>query len=386
MKKNKFYFLIVAFVMLQNFSFGQKPITGYSNTSSLIINPTNEPVKAIGGNNVVAEDKTPPIIAILSDYKTPQKSNVFQLVMRVTDNSEVKTVRINGLDAVKTGDKYHIDIQLAELRNEIKITATDKHWNESTENIVIKREQRFDRTGKDRALLFAVEDYEHTSKLYKPIDDALALKEILETSYGFTVELIRNPSLEIIRNKLNDYAHNYNTKKLNKDGQLVVFFSGHGYEGNKTGFFVPKDGESANKYGTCFSYNEMREKMSDIDVKHKLLIVDACYSAFLNPEFDRTGPVFGNPKALSPFDKEMKQHKDNSSFEYITSDASGKTTPDNSQLMVKFFEGLKYSTAKEGFIKLELLVPSYLKAANPQPYYNRLEENTAKTSFMFFKK
>ena len=249
------------------------------------------------------------------------------------------------------------------------------------------QENSVNRQKKDIALLFAVEDYQNMKKLNRPIDDALKLKDYLENSYGFTVELIRNPDLKTVKSKLKEYADKYRRNVLDNTGQLLVFFSGHGLPADMTGFFVPVDGDYApeNIYSTCYSYNQMRGQMKRINVAHKLLIVDACYSAYLNPHFDKGVPVFDKPDKLSAFDKEIKIHNENNSFEYITSDASGRTTPDNSQLMKKLFEGFEYSNTRLGFIKLNVLVPSYLISANPQPYYERLGEDIGKTSFMFFK-
>ena len=51
--------------------------------------------------------------------------------------------------------------------------------------------------------------------------------------------------------------------------------------------------------------------MKRIKVKHKLLIVDACYSAFLNPYFKKGAPVFDQPKKLSAIEKEMEVYNGN---------------------------------------------------------------------------
>lgn len=385
MRKNKILSLLVIFFSILTGGFAQKKLVGFSNTGPLIINPENKPMERVSGKVPTNEEKVKPVIAILSDYTKPQKTNHFVLKMKVTDNTEVRIVTVNKNIAEKNNDFYQITLNLTQQKNEFTIKAIDKFWNETVKKITIYRESRFARNGKDRALLFAVDNYDNNKKLYKPIADALRLKQKLENSYGFKVELIKDPDLKTIRDKLIEYRDKYNTNKLDRSGQLLIFFSGHGDIGDKTGFFVPKDGKSSNKYSTCFQYNEMREMIAKIDVKHKLLMVDACFSAYLNPYFDKADPVYP-PGKLSPLEIEMNRHKQNPSFEYITSDAVGSTTPDNSQLMAKFLEALTYSDTSEGIVKLSVLVPKYLKLAKPQPYYDRFEKDLEKTSFIFFKK
>ena len=96
-----------------------------------------------------------------------------------------------------------------------------------------------DRNGKDLALFFAVENYDHWSQLYNPIDDAEEIAQDLEELYGFETEVIKNPS----RNRIYDKLDAYQRKAYAKDAQLLIFFSGHGdfIEGKGEGFFIPRD-------------------------------------------------------------------------------------------------------------------------------------------------
>src|SRR6185312_17037844 len=91
---------------------------------------------------------------------------------------------------------------------------------------------------KDYALLFATDKYDHWDDLVNPVDDAHAIARELKEKYGFTVELIENPTVETIWEKLREY----NERKFAPQDQLMVFFAGHGHydESFGEGFVVAK--------------------------------------------------------------------------------------------------------------------------------------------------
>lgn len=59
----------------------------------------------------------------------------------------------------------------------------------------------------DRALFFAVQQYDHEAvkPLKHPVGDAKEIAEKLEVIYGFTTEVIENPSLDLMVQKLRAY-------------------------------------------------------------------------------------------------------------------------------------------------------------------------------------
>jgi len=62
------------------------------------------------------------------------------------------------------------------------------------------------RQRKDRALLFATNQYQYWPPLINPVPDAQVIAQELEKSYGFETELVLNPTREIIVAKLREYA------------------------------------------------------------------------------------------------------------------------------------------------------------------------------------
>ncbi|MEA2042059.1 MAG: caspase family protein [Bacteroidota bacterium] len=365
---------IFAFLIIWTASItAQEPIEAVSNIGPVVIKSEDPEI-----------DKVGPVINFTCDYRSVQTGNSFFITGYAKDPSGVLQIIIDRTVVdVDAQGRFKHRVDLLGLQNTFTVKATDKLGNNSSpETIIIQRRQQFDRTGKDRALLFAVEDYSYDKKLYNPIGDALKLETKLEDDYGFKAELLKDPKYEDIIKKLDEYEKNYLNGKWANDGQLLIFFSGHGYYGNRTGFFVPADGNPNDKYRTCITYNELREKLNEINVNHKLVIVDACYSAYFDPKFEKGGqPVFDTPGNLTSVEIEMALHRENKTYEFITSDAAGKTTPDKSQLMKYMLLGLERS--KTSLVRLEILVPVYLKSASPQPYYKRMQES--KSSFIFFK-
>jgi len=96
------------------------------------------------------------------------------------------------------------------------------------------------RPGKDYALFFAVNDYDHWQDLTQPISDVELIAKDLKDLYGFETEIVRNPDRTTILTTIEKYR----AKTYAADGQLLVFFSGHGEfnESTKQGYFVPKGG------------------------------------------------------------------------------------------------------------------------------------------------
>ena len=139
------------------------------------------------------------------------------------------------------------------------------------------------RQGKDYALFIAVKDYDDNgwSDLRNPISDAEAIAKELKENYNFQTEIIRNPT----RNTIYDVLERYQKKAFPKDGQLLIFFSGHGQfiDTRSQGYFIPKDGKGNDKYADSYlPLNIIKNMVNNINCNHILLAIDACYSGTIN--------------------------------------------------------------------------------------------------------
>ena len=91
----------------------------------------------------------------------------------------------------------------------------------------------------DYALLFVTDKYDNWSSLVNPIFDGRSIATELQNVYGFKVEIVENPSQDVIFRKLREYSE----RKYQPLDQLMVFFAGHGYydETFKEGYVVVKE-------------------------------------------------------------------------------------------------------------------------------------------------
>ena len=208
-----------------------------------------------------------------------------------------------------------------------------------------------EREGKDYALLIAVEDYSDPRKssdasidnaewdpLDAPIDDAEALKEILESEYGFEIypkgEVVQNPTKSEINQILRHLAK---VDFPNEDDQLIIFLAGHGYaqklnDETFMGYFLPKPEEKsipkpnsedeARKFEKqeddlielSISHLELRYKIDGIKCQNILVIMDTCYSGVFSNE------VVGERGAQRPLkDKDIQDKLTKRTRQYLTS-------------------------------------------------------------------
>ena len=140
----------------------------------------------------------------------------------VTDPSGIAKVEVNGMEVRFRGDTFETTVPLVNENNFIRVTATDTLDNQAVENIIISPDPPVPPTGKNYALLFAVDTYDHWPRLRFPLVDALNVGQDLEKIYGFQVELIKNPTKADILHELHKYAQ----KEYAPEDQLLIFFAG----------------------------------------------------------------------------------------------------------------------------------------------------------------
>lgn len=225
------------------------------------------------------------------------------------------------------------------------------------------------RQGKDYALLFAVKNYTYWKPLSYPIDDADSIAKDLRELYGFQVEIVRDPSKAAIQDKLLEYGR----RTYPADGQLLVFFSGHGafFESTKEGFIIPKEGKLNDPYQDSYlPHDRLKKAVDAIPCNHILLAIDACFSGTIDDRIaQRGGPGFGRPNApgnddliLNGFISEQLRYR--SRF-YITSGGK-EQTPDRSQFARQILEALRSTTSANRVLTFSGLC-SFLERATPLP-------------------
>jgi hypothetical protein len=147
------------------------------------------------------------------------------------------------------------------------------------------------RSGQDHALFFAVSNYENDglTDLEQPIPNARAIAKELKQRFGFKTEIVEDPTLVEIQTKLADYQRRYANGGLPRNGQLFIFFSGHGVKDYGNGYFLPSDTDPDQVIRTGLAYNIWRPFINDINCKHILVAVDACFSVTFDPDWQSMG-------------------------------------------------------------------------------------------------
>jgi len=248
-----------------------------------------------------------------------------------------------------------------------------------------------DRTNKDYALFFAVEDYQDAAwtDLRNPISDANAISKELEDSYGFNAEIIENPAKERIFTVLNSYL----SKSYAEDAQLLVFISGHGIFNEKTseGFFIPSDGKGEDVIQSSYlPHTRLERIISNIPCPHILLVIDACFSGTFDEDIalNRGGPAFGRPgdtpdKQRLDFIEDKLKYK---SRLYLTSGGKERTSDGTqySPLTEHFLEGLRSFGGEDQLLTFAELIP-YMENTDPIPRWGQFKGHEPGGGFLFIR-
>ena len=237
------------------------------------------------------------------------------------------------------------------------------------------------RTGKDLALFFAVSNYDQWEDLQNPVKDAEAIASDLNKYYGFDTMIVRNPTYEKVIEVLNRYTN----RTYADDGQLFVFFTGHGYLNNvKEGFFIPRDGKKQdNSQQSYLLHARLAILVNNIPCKHILLGIDACYSGSFMRTIRQKGDIGKRPGETDAlikdrFIQDMLQYK---SRLVITSGGEVPTN-DNSQFARQILAALRNRDSNGGLLDFYGLL-SYLQSARPTPRHGEFGDNEAGGQFLF---
>jgi hypothetical protein len=285
------------------------PLILYSvNVDSQVITSEKSTIRIKTKKEVKPTDEVSPVITIMSpDLKTgdPVVSSEENLTIigKVTDESGIKTLFVNGISTELTKDNiFSSQILLKEGKNEISIVAIDQYDNlqENKLNISYFPEIVF-RTlngkGSYYALLIGIDKYEDPAipDLDNPISDASMLEEVLISKYTFQkdqVILLKNPKSEEIIITLDELAH-----KITPDDNLLIYYAGHGWfdERANIGYWLPSDAKQVNK-AAWFRNSTLCDYLKEINSKHTLLIADACFGGSI---FKTRAAFADAPKAIN---------------------------------------------------------------------------------------
>ena len=277
--------------------------------------------------------------------------------------------------------------------NTIKISAFDTK-NQASETIALTVTREREEVRNDYALLFGVNSYEHFDpwhKLNNPIPDAEAIRDELRNRYGFTVELVSDPSRDKVLTKINEYAR----KQYNKNDQLLIFFAGHGYyeESNNIGIgylvasdTLPPDADRGKS--SYISHGDLRERIDNIGCEHIFLMVDACFSGVFDAPVDQFVSARGANRipddvTKGQFIKQTLTYKTrwfltSGGKEYVSDGRPNQHSPFTRRVL----DALRSNSGQHGILTLED-IGRFVEKATPQPRAGEFGTNAPGSNFLF---
>lgn len=238
--------------------------------------------------------------------------------------------------------------------------------------------------GKDLAVFFAVSQYQSSAlgDLPQTLDNSRQMAELLATYYGFDTLVVQNPTLDRIDQFIHQLKQQYQSGKLASDGQLLLFFLGHG----EKNYFLPADAKIHQLHRSGLYYDEWRPIISAIPCQHILVAIDACYSVTFDPHWATMGgrPRFQRPGQLTEEEYLLLNHRRYKARLFITSDAKEDVVPGQSTFARKIIEGLRQLKQHKDFFSIHYLFSSYIKKARPTPNFGAFEGDEPDSDFFFF--
>jgi ankyrin repeat protein len=131
--------------------------------------------------------------------------------------------------------------------------------------------------GKYSALVIGNNNYKHLPRLKTAKNDAREVAEVLQSQYGFNVELLLDADRSEILLALSNLRW-----KLNNRDNLLIYYAGHGWldEEADEGYWLPIDARKDNMLA-WISNSSITTSLRAIKAKHVLIVADSCYSGKL---------------------------------------------------------------------------------------------------------
>lgn len=238
----------------------------------------------------------------------------------------------------------------------------------------------------DYALLFVTDRYDNWDSLVNPIFDGRTIAAELKNTYGFQVDLVKNPSQDLIFRKLREYSE----MKYEPLDELFIFFAGHGYydEAFKEGYVVVKESLKDDPGKTSYvSYNRLRNIVNVIPCEHTFLMMDVCF-----------GGTFDEALAAA---RDVGMYKDIPQSEFIIRKLAVKTRRyltsggktyvsdgipgQHSPFAKRVIEALNTRGGDDGILTLNELWP-YVEKLKPEPRQGGFGDNAPGSEFIFIAK
>jgi hypothetical protein len=128
--------------------------------------------------------------------------------------------------------------------------------------------------GKYYALVIGNNGYTDLPRLRTALNDARAVSDLLETDYGFKVELLEDAT----RSEIVKSIYKLKGKVGGKDN-LLIYYAGHGYldPDSDEGYWLPVDATDDDDVNWIMT-DSIVSKIRGMDAKHVMVVADSCFS------------------------------------------------------------------------------------------------------------
>ncbi len=225
------------------------------------------------------QNLAPPVIRTIGALKT--KARIVTIDGIVSDDSSLVRVEVNG-DAVQFGrenGRFSKDIAVKLGRSEIRVSAFDVDGNRAERTVVVTRSRDIPNVdfGAYHALVIGIDEYESLPALKTAVADARAVAATLKASYGFTVQLLLNPTRDDIID-----AFDAAREALTEQDNLIIYYAGHGWldEQSGRGYWLPVDARK-DRRSRWLANSSLTDTLQAVFAKHVLVVADSCYSGTL---------------------------------------------------------------------------------------------------------
>ena len=132
------------------------------------------------------------------------------------------------------------------------------------------------------ALIIGNDRYPFFPDLKTPDADTLAIGNLLQFSYCYTVKSLKNATREKILTTLDHLR----TQITNSD-HLLIYYAGHGYYDQEAeqGYWLPVDAKP-DTTANWISNADITDKLKVLNANHILMVTDSCYSGALTRGVD----------------------------------------------------------------------------------------------------
>jgi uncharacterized caspase-like protein len=222
------------------------------------------------------------------------------------DESGIAEVQINGFTAqmttasaqelqaaglAGTGVKFTGYAELQQGSNQVEVQAIDRYQNIRPQVFTMQRQDLVGEKVESKQLytrsvgvVIGVDTYTSWPHLAYAVHDAKEVQKTLKTmGFDEVIELLNRDATQA---RLLQLFETDLPKKVGKNDRVVIFFAGHAQtqalpDGTQMGHLMPVDASGQEAFATAISMARLRNASKQLQAKHILYVIDACYSGLL---------------------------------------------------------------------------------------------------------